>query len=181
MSTTSPLQRLIERAGPGEPTGQSLPVASANVPASLGEVWREVGLQMWLDGFLWLTDPAEFGSILAALGQDAENGLVFARTGLGDFVLWQLDRVYLANMRIGSVDPIASDPLDALNFHLAGAEFCDRILAHALYREARQRLPRPNHHQCYGFVPAPQLGGPGTADSLKVVEMLPYLEILAQL
>jgi hypothetical protein len=176
----APLQRLIEKAGPGEPTGQPAPEAGPNVPPALAGVWRQAGLRMWLDGFLWLTDPAEFTSVVAKLGQD-EDGLVFARTGLGDLLLQQLDKVYLANMRVGSVDPIESDPLNVLNFYFTDADFRDRILGHALYREARQRLPRPNHHECYGFVAAQRLGGPGTAESLSVVEMIPYLEILAQL
>jgi hypothetical protein len=68
-----------------------------------------------------------------------------------------------------------------LNVYLTDIDFCDGVLGYALYRRARRRLPQPNHHQCYGFVPAPQLGGPGTAESLKVVEMIPHLEILAQL
>ena len=181
MSVTSPLQRLIEQAGPGEPTGQRAPNAGATIPPALDEMWRGMGLRMWLDGFLWLTDPATFTGVLEQLGQDAENGAVFARTGLGDFLLWQFDMVHLVNMRVGSIDPIESDPLVALNFHLADADFRDRILGHAVYREARRRLPRPGCDECYGFVPAQRLGGPGTADSLEVVEMIPYLDILAQI
>jgi hypothetical protein len=158
MPETSHLRRLIEKVGPGEPTGQSAPVAGTHVPPKLSEVWRQVGLLTWLDGFLWLTNPADFTPILAKLGRDAENGVVFARTGLGDLVLWQDDTVYIVNMRVGSTDPIDTDPMLVLNFHLADAAFRDRILAHGLYREARKRLPSPNYHECYGAVPARRLG-----------------------
>jgi hypothetical protein len=96
-------------------------------------------------------------------------------------VIWQPDAVYFANMRIGSIDPIHTKPLLVLNFHFADPDYRDRILGHRLYREARQRLPKPRYSECYGFVPAQRLGGPGTAESLRVVEMLPYLEVMAQI
>ncbi|MGY0040403.1 GAD-like domain-containing protein [Pedobacter sp. NJ-S-72] len=58
-------------------------------PAELVKFWREYGFGIYMDGYLKLVNPEIYQPILNE-GYNTENNkeIVFAVTGLGDFVAW---------------------------------------------------------------------------------------------
>ena len=55
------------------------------------------------------------------------------------------------------------------------------MLKASLFERARELLGPPERDECYAFEPALALGGPGTLETIRRVQLREHLGILAQL
>jgi hypothetical protein len=151
------------------------------LPAQLVDHWRETGWCAWGDGLIWSVNPKEFDDVVEDL-LDFESGraVVFLRTAFAHLYLWHEGYAYSLDVHHGSISQVTQD-VDLLFTLLCDTDIREQILRADLYEEVKQRLGPPNREECYAFVPALALGGPGTADTVQRVKLREHLGLLAQL
>jgi hypothetical protein len=111
------------------------------LPAELIEFWQQYGFGIYMNGYLKIVDPDIYQPILNE-GYDTENNkeLVFAVTGLGDFVVWVGDAIRLVDFRHGNYAIIESgdDMTWFFDMDLAEDEFVEDELKNGNYQPAKQ-------------------------------------------
>lgn len=152
------------------------------LPKSLIELWENEGWCGYAKGFIWVVDPADYVDILNKwLKTSSKPFFAFARTAFGDIFLWDGNEAYYLNVHHDKIKRITDEIEIVFNSVLCDSVVLEKLLLQGLYQEALPRLGQPNPDECYAFVPALVLGGPGTADSLQKVKLREHLGILAQL
>ncbi len=170
------------------------------VPQLLLDVWVSHGFGGYRDGLFWLVDPADYEGVLerflaptALMGRDEYQ--LIARTAFGALEAW--GRTSGPSLRI---DPAHGFMLSADwarpwiaqgKEHLtAESFFASREPAQAdfagedetpLFAAALERFGPLSEREMYAFVPALALGGTARIDRLEKVEILPHLDLLAEL
>ena len=150
------------------------------LPAELLQHWREAGWCSYGKGLLWIVDPGQFEGVLQNW-LDFESGrpLVFLRTAFAHLYLWHDGYVYSLDVQRGSLSRVTKD-IKRIFALLVDPEIQERILRVNLYQQALARLGPPNRDECYAFEPALALGGTGTVETLRRVQIREHLAILAQ-
>lgn len=152
------------------------------LPSSLLEEWKENGWCGYAQGLIWIVNPDSFEDILGDwVDLTSTSAIVFARTIFGDLFLWSGDQVHILTVQDGDVEVITKDIEIFFNKFLCEEDILDNVLKKDLYQEALQRLGLPEPNECYAFVPALALGGPGTVDTIERVKLREHLHFLAQL
>ncbi len=158
-------------------------LAFANqLPAELIEHWKDPGLCTYGGGLLRFTDPRQFAGILEEwLDPKPKAAHVFLRTAFADLYFWDEGFAYALDVQYGRVSQI-TDKIELFYDHaLCDERVIERSLRRGLYQQAVGRLGPPAEDECYAFVPALALGGPGTAESLQKVKIREHLDILRQI
>lgn len=150
------------------------------LPVELLDHWRDVGWCSYGQGLLWLVNPQEFDGVVEEW-VDFESGppLVFLRTAFAHLYYWHDGYVFSLDVQYGSLSQVTQD-VKLMFTLLCDPELQERILRRGLYQEAKQRLGPPNRDECFAFVPALALGGPGTAETVQRVKIREHLSFLAQ-
>lgn len=152
------------------------------LPAALLEHWRVSGWCSYADGLLWVIDPEELNDPLAEwLGTDAVDAYAIVRTAFGDIIYWNGEALFYLDIREGIVTELGRNVEVLFYYTLCKNEYLDAVIDRKLFRQALPLLGKPEADECYAFVPAVQLGGPGTLESLQRVKTREHLSILAQL
>lgn len=152
------------------------------LPASLIELWEDEGWCGYAKGFIWVVDPPDYTDIINEwLKIPSKIFYVFARSAFGDMFLWCNNEAYYLNVHHDKIKRITDDIEIVFNSVLCDSVVLERLLLMKLYQDALPRLGQPKYDECYAFVPALALGGPGTADSLQKVKLHEHLGLLAQL
>lgn len=170
------------------------------LPEQLLQYWTEHGFSGYADGLFWTVDPADYDDLLETwLAQTpfagADDYNVFARTAFGELFVW--GKKSGASLRINSPlnilfpNPAAADQVKAGREDIAvQAFFVSKKREHfdfaddaqkPLFARALKKLGPVGPDEIYGFEPAIPLGGKAALAGLRKVEMLPHLEILAQI
>jgi hypothetical protein len=151
------------------------------LPAEILDRWREVGWCSYGDGLLWFTNPRELDDVLEDwIDVEASTAPVFLRTAFGHLYFWHEGHAQSLRVHWGDVSQVA--PTAERFFNAICVESVqEKILMRPLFEEVKERLGPPARDECYAFVPALALGGPGTADSVQKVKLREHLGILAQL
>lgn len=173
---------------------------AGRLPAKLLEYWREQGFSGYADGLFWVVDPAEYAGVLERWlsstpfkGQDDYH--VIARTAFGALFVWgersgaalQINpphSLIFPNRAAGKLVREGRADL-ALQVFFASrtrqtVDFPDDK-GKPLFAKALKKLGPLREDEAYGFVPALGMGGKATLAGLQKVEILPHLEILAQI
>src|SRR5512145_1418682 len=152
------------------------------LPDSLLEFWKESGWCGYAEGLIWLVNPDEFKDILADwLDPLTPSAIVFARTAFGDMLVWDKGHVCLLDVLHYRVSELTSNLEVLFESALCRQEFRAKNLRGDIYKQALPRLGPVDHNECYMFVPALVLGGPGTPESLEKDKLREHLAILAML
>ena len=151
------------------------------LPEELLDHWQQVGWCAYGEGLLWFVNPQQLEDPVDDwLQTESGRPLVFLRTAFAHLYLWYDGYVYSLDVQTGSLSQVTED-IKLFFSILCGEKIQEKILRLQLYREAMQRLGPPSRDECYAFVPALPLGGPGTADTVQRVKLREHLAILAQL
>jgi hypothetical protein len=155
---------------------------TARLPSDVLDEWRGSGICSYGDRLLWFTDPEQLADVLEEWLEafELESGAVFLRTAFAHLYVWSDGRVCSIDVHNGGFSRVTDD-LDLFFSLLTDDDLRGRILRVPLYEEVRRRLGPPERDECYAFVPALALGGPGTADSVQRVKLREHLGILAEL
>jgi hypothetical protein len=151
------------------------------LPTALLDHWREVGWCAYGDGLLWLTNPQEFADLIDEwVDFESDKAVVFLRTAFAHLYLWHDGNAYSLDVQRGGLSQVTDD-IELLFTLLTDDDIREKILRVSLFEEVKERLGPPGRDECYAFVPALALGGPGTPETVQKVKMREQLGILAQL
>lgn len=141
--------------------------------------------------FLQLVNPDEYEFVFDYIDKLLEPSIVFGITALGDLLIWEGNnnktiasdegnRVKIINIRTykscaldifrGAIDIFFDDYL------IAKKEYFDS----KAYLDVKDKLPKLQYGQCYGYVPALALGGKASNKNLQVVDAKTYIDIVGQ-
>ena len=155
---------------------------AARIPAQVLDHWRKSGVCSFGDRLLWFTDPQQLDDVLEDWLKvfELDSGAVFLRTAFAHLYVWSGGSVCSIDVHEGGFSKVTDD-LELFFSLLSDDDIREKILRVSLYEEVKERLGPPERDECYAFVPALALGGPGTADSVQRVKLREHLGILAQL
>jgi hypothetical protein len=179
-----PFEELESAYGPPtqceEPSDAAVQAHEGTLPAEIVDHWREVGWCAYGDGLVWFTNPQQFDGILEDWVDECTDAPVFLRTAFAHLYYWCNGQVHSLDVQRGGVSQV-TDNLELFSTLLVDEDIQEQILRRSLFEEVKERLGSPGRDECYAFVPALALGGPGTADSVQKVKIREQLGILAQL
>lgn len=151
-----------------------------NVPPPLVELWRAHGWAGYGDGIFWTTNPEDFADLLVDWDVPA-GGMVIGRGAFADLFVLDAGEVF-------RLDPLQGDYiLVAMTLDLffeacvTDPEFQQSYMFGGLFEDVKQRQGPLKHDECYGFFPAPVMGGAADAASARKVKLREHLMLLAQL
>lgn len=154
------------------------------LPAELIEFWQEYGFGIYMNGYLKIVNPEIYQPILNE-GYNTENNkeIVFAVTGLGDFIVWVGDAIRLVDFRHGNYSIIESGDDMSWFFDMDLTED-GYVLDHFKnknYSPAKVRLGALEFNECYGYVPLLGIGGYEKAENLQKVKLREHISMIAQM
>lgn len=151
------------------------------LPEPLIELWESHGLGVYMDGFLRLVDPNDFHDFVReSVNVYVENTVVFATSALGDFFLWENDRIKQVNFRYGYTEVVGGRRFASfMNHRLTDQEYLDDIKG-SIYFKALDKLGQPEFDECYGYVPALVIGGNDNHENLQRLKMAEHLMIVSE-
>jgi hypothetical protein len=145
------------------------------------EDWAEHGWCSYGDGFFWFVNPADFEEAIKLWVNTPAT--VFARTSFCH-ILFSDDNnntFHLDPHRGRWTNREVKPPMYVQYGLTDDAKYVDVVLDRALHREALAKLGPIAAHEMYTFEPALALGGAAEIEYVAKAEMLPQLNILAQL
>lgn len=161
------------------------------LPDELLSIWQTMGYGVYEDGFLQLVNPDEYEFVFDYIDKLLEPSIVFGITALGDLLIWEGNnnktiasdegnRVKIINIRScksraldnfrGAIDIFFDD------YFIAKKDYFDS----KAYLDVKDKLPKLQYGQCYGYVPALALGGKVSNKNLQVVDAKTYIDIVGQ-
>lgn len=160
------------------------------LPDELLSIWQTMGYGIYEDGFLQLVNPDEYEFVFDYIDKLLEPSIVFGITALGDLLIWEGNNKTIASdegnrVKIINIRSCKSRALD--NFRGAiDIFFDDYFIAKKdyfdskAYLDVKDKLPKLQYGQCYGYVPALALGGKASNKNLQVVDAKTYIDIVGQ-
>ena len=161
------------------------------LPDELLSIWQTMGYGIYEDGFFQLVNPDEYEFVFDYIDKLLEPSIVFGITALGDLLIWEGNnnktiasdegnRVKIINIRRcksraldnfrGAIDIFFDD------YFIAKKDYFDS----KAYMDVKDKLPKLQYGQCYGYVPALALGGKASNKNLQVVDAKTYIDIVGQ-
>jgi hypothetical protein len=165
-----------------KPSPQVINHYKNKLPAELIEFWQQYGFGSYMNGYLKIVDPDIYQPILNE-GYDTENNkeLVFAVTGLCDFLVWVGDAVRLVDFRHGNYAIINSSNLTRFfDRRLGDSSFLKTELKDENYLPAHLKLGKLEFDECYGYVPLLGAGGSEKVENLQKVKIREHIAVIAQ-
>jgi hypothetical protein len=154
---------------------------SKELPADLLDLWRAEGWCAYGDGLLWVVDPRDFEDVVDDwVDLAGGKARVFLRTAFGHLYLWYEGAAYSLDVQRADLSRLSAD-IGAVFTVLTDEDVQEHILRRDTFREVRKRLGPPGRDECYAFVPAIPLGGPGTSETVQKVKLREHLHLLAQI
>ena len=163
------------------PSEEVIQTYEGELPAQLLDHWRQVGWCAYGEGLLWFTDPQQFEGVIDDwVNVESGRALVFMRTAFAHLYLWYEGYAYSLHVQTGGLSQVTEN-IEEMFSLLCWEKLQEKILRLELYREVMKQLGPPNRDECYAFVPALPVGGPGTADTVQRVKLREHLGFLGQL
>ena len=162
-------------------------------PKELITLWQEVGLGIFSNGLFRIVPPDDYQDFVETYIEDREELfdylLPFMTTAFGDIFVWVKDiaqnRTYVifVNVRSGNWNIITSRVDLLFNLYISTTEWFERYFEINIsdFSKLVDRLGLPAEDECYGYVPALALGGSKSLKNIKIVKMLPYIDMIAQM
>ena len=160
------------------------------LPDDLLYIWEKMGFGIYENGFLQLINPEEYEFVFQYVDKLLHPTIVIGVTALGDLLVWEGNegrtiadnegqRCKLINVR-KCTDNVISGLLGTFNVFMQHfLEEKDYFDAKP-YLEMKDKLPKLEYGQCYGYVPALVLGGSKSNKNLQVVDAKSYIDTIGQ-
>ena len=164
------------------------------LPEELIYIWGKMGFGIYENGFLQMVNPDEYEFIFEYVDKLLEPTIVWGITALGDLLVWEGnenwtiapdegDRCSIINVRRCN-DNVIGDMEGTLNVFIADDDdffLREKDMFDAkIYLDNKDKLPKLNYGECYGYVPALALGGSKSIKNLKVVDAKAYIHLIGQ-
>jgi hypothetical protein len=166
-----------------KPSPQVIDNYKEKLPAELIEFWQQYGFGSYMDGYLKIVNPEIYQPILNE-GYDTENNkeIVFAVTGLGDFLVWVGDAIRLVDFRHGSYAIINSSNVRRFfDRRLGDSSFLKMELKDENYFPPQQKLGSLEFDQCYAYFPILGAGGNEKVENMQKVKIREHIAVFAQI
>ena len=159
-------------------------------PEELIYIWENMGLGIYENGFLQLVNPDEYQFVLEYIDPLLEPRFIWGFTALGDLLCWEgnIDatispkegnrcfRVDIHQCKRNVIDNMEG----TLNVFIGLEFFLEDMFGAKNYLKNKNKLPKLNYGECYGYVPTLALGGSKSVKNLKVVNHKAYIELIGQ-
>jgi Uncharacterized conserved protein len=152
------------------------------LPYQLIDFWNEYGFGTFMNGYLKVVNPLVYQSVFDDAYANRDREIVFAVTGLGDFLTWTGDSIRAVYFKNGCDSIIESgDDMEwFFDMDLADHGFLRDNLDDKMYVAAKQELGEPEYDECYGYVPLLALGGSEKIENLQKVKIKEHISLIAQ-
>ncbi|AQS85524.1 MAG: GAD-like domain-containing protein [Acetobacter aceti] len=170
------------------------------VPQTMLDFWKECGTGLWLDGYFQLCRPDKYQELVSLiLDGDPDfppkESVLIGFSAFGKLLIWNNTNYFLSlslynkvayTSHLNSNFPILQ-PNRELPAELSGIDddtydYTERTeKAAPLFRRALKKLGPLAYGECYGFVPARELGGLEILDEVHKRPALPYFRMVSQL
>lgn len=162
-------------------------------PKEILWIWENMGFGLYEDGYLQIVNPEDYDFAFDYIDKMLEPTMIWGITALGDLLLWEGNdnwtiapdegnRIALVNLRSLKKKILGSRVRVHLNILIADMEdLADPDMYDSqTYLEIKDKLPKLEYGQCYGYVPALALGGSKSNKNLQVVDAKSYIDIIGQ-
>nr|WP_262482143.1 GAD-like domain-containing protein [Capnocytophaga canimorsus] len=157
------------------------------LPDELIWLWENMGFGIYENGYLQLVNPEEWDFVFEYIDKLYDPTIVWGMTAMGDLLFWEEDkpknvnRVFLINNNKGTSEVI-TQITGFLNIFIGSDFFITSkdYFNDKPYLEMKDKLPKLEYGQCYGYVPALALGGSRSNKNLQVVNAKAYIHIIGQ-
>ena len=151
------------------------------LPEDLIQFWKAYGFGTFMDGYLRFVNPDDYIDFLSeSVNVYLEPTIVFATTALGDFYLWEKERIKIVNYRKGWSAVVGSKFGLFMEFRLTDKEFLYKKVDASVYWKAIKEINPPAFNECLGYEPMLALGGSEKIENLKCVKMNEHLAFIYQ-
>lgn len=163
------------------------------LPDELIWLWENMGFGIYENGYLQLVNPEEWDFMFGYIDKILEPAVVIGITALGDILIWEGNDNWtiapdegnrLAFFNIRNLSKIiAGKTWGYLEFDVDEINHTPRQTKEYQakpYLEMKDKLPKLEYGQCYGYVPALALGGSRSNKNLQVVNAKAYIHIIGQ-
>ncbi len=148
------------------------------LPDDLIDFWKEYGFGLFMNGYFKIIDPAIYQEAFNYGYENVFNGVVFAVTGLGDFIIWDIGCVRFVNFRHGE-DLFIQGNGDIGSFlNRVADERFDEEAKYANYFLAREQYGEPLFDECFGYFPILGMGGPEKVENMKKIKITEYIHLI---
>ncbi len=155
------------------------------VPEELIYIWKKLGFGIYEQGFLQLINPEEYQFIFEYVDTLLEPTIPWGITALGDILCWEGkenrrsipirggNRCFRIDVRRCN-DVVISNMSGILNNFIGEEYFLVKknYFDAKPYLDVKDKLPKLEYGQCYGYVPALALGGKKSNKNLQIVDAI---------
>lgn len=165
---------------------------NGRIPEELIWIWRNMGLGIYDDGYFQIIRPDEYEFIFQYVDKLLEPTIPWGITALGDILCWEGNigwtiapdegnRVLVINVR-NCESHVITGFAGTLNNFIGEIFFLEKkdYFNAKPYLQIKDKLPRLEYGQCYGYVPALALGGSRSIKNLQVVDAKSYIDTIGQ-
>ncbi|GJQ05431.1 GAD-like domain-containing protein [Capnocytophaga canimorsus] len=160
------------------------------LPDELIWLWENMGFGIYENGYLQLVNPEEWDFVFEYIDKILEPAVVIGITALGDILVWEGNdnwtiapdegnRLAFFNIRNLS-KKVQGKIRHFFQFRINMTSMLEEEYKAKPYLEMKDKLPKLEYGQCYGYVPALALGGSRSNKNLQVVNAKAYIHIIGQ-
>jgi len=150
------------------------------VPAGIVDIWKQLGLGVFKNGFIKIINPDEYRKILDVSYANSVSIPLFA-TGMGDIITWVDNHSFiLVNFEKKVLHGLGKS-VKVLLLSLDDDEFCEYRLFWKNYPSAVAAYGPLAYDECFGYVPLLGLGGTENVENLQKVNIKEQILIITEL
>lgn len=151
------------------------------LPDEMIEIWRNYGEAELLDGYLRVINPEEYQQFIKETYFRGNVSIPVFTTAFGDVVTIEEDIwVGIVRYKNGRFNLVTKDFHRFLS-NLLDEYFLDKYLEIPPFTEAVEKLGKPGHDECFGYVPLLGMGGSKKVKNLNIVKTREHLELIVQM
>lgn len=162
------------------PTIELIDKYKKSLPESFIAFWKEYGFGVFMDGYLKIVNPEIYQEVFNYGYNNIKKEIVFAVTGLGDFIVWGGDRMRLVNFRYCK-DTIIQSVNDFdffLNRNIIDSYYIEEEAHGINYFLAREKYGDLAYDECFGYVPLLGLGGAEKVENMEKVKIIEHIYLI---
>lgn len=161
-------------------------------PKELITIWEDMGFGIYEDGFLQLVNPEEYDFVFTYIDKQLEPAFVIGITAMGDIILWEGSegksvasdegnrcKIILLDESTGIASTNISYFLGLFISNEDAIKDPD-FFNSKRYFDIKNKLPKLDYGQCYGYLPALALGGKEKIENLQIVDAKTYINIIGE-
>ncbi|MDG6894094.1 T6SS immunity protein Tdi1 domain-containing protein [Volucribacter amazonae] len=160
-------------------------------PEELLWIWENMGFGIYEDGFLQIVNPDEYDFVFDYIDKMLDPTVVWGITALGDILVWEGNdnwtiapdegnRDRIINIRKLDANPITHSFSDDIDFILSKERLIKEYYEANLYFQIKNKFPKLEYGQCYGYVPALCLGGSKSIKNIKIVDTKAHIMVIGE-